>query len=390
MSVIERVEVTGFEYVVPDLALDDGGFNIVCAPGKSHRMVRHAITIHDSDGVVGEYVTGWGGTAAAIAQVLQLAPMLIGRNPLHREAIYAHFRYGLRQTDMMGIGLLDIPLWDLAGKAYGASIATLLGGDKTRVTAYASTLHGDRNGRLDSPEAYVEFAEECRSLGYTAFKVHGFSEGDPDEESRTVSLLGKRFGGEMKLMLDPSCDLRTFAHALQVGRACDEANFMWIEDPYRDNGVSQHGAKRLKSFIKTPLLMTEHVRGLEQKADFIVAGATDYVRADPEFDLGITGTMRIAHLAESFGLDCELHSCGPAQRHCMAAIRNTNFYETTLVGPGMKNALPAIYTCGYSDDLDAIAPDGTFPVPSGPGLGVSYDWERIRANKVMHETFKAA
>ncbi len=382
MSVIESVAVTEFEYFVEDLALDDGGFNIVCAPGQRHRMTRHAIVIRDSEGASGEYVVGWGGTPGAMAQVRQLAPQLIGRDPLHREAIYAHFRYGLRQTDMMGIGLIDICLWDLAGKRFGASVATLLGGDKTAVPAYASTIHGDRNGRLCSPAAYVEFAAECRELGYTGFKVHGFSEGDPDEECETVRLLGARFGGEMKLMLDPSCDLRTFSAALQVGRACDEANFMWLEDPYRDNGVSQHGAKRLKSFIKTPLLMTEHVRGLEQKADFIVAGATDYVRADPEFDLGITGTMRIAHLAESFGLDVELHSPGPAQRHAMAAIRNTNFYESTLVGPGMKNALPPIYTCGYSDDLDAISPDGTFPVPTGPGLGVTYDWERIDRSKV--------
>ena len=38
----------------------------------------------------------------------------------------------------------------------------------------------------------------------------------------------------MTLMLDPACELRTFADALYVGRACDEANFFWLEDPYRD------------------------------------------------------------------------------------------------------------------------------------------------------------
>jgi L-alanine-DL-glutamate epimerase-like enolase superfamily enzyme len=71
----------------------------------------------------------------------------------------------------------------------------------------------------------------------------------------------------------------------------------------RDGGWSQHAHKKLRQFIKTPLLQTEHVRGLEPKADFIVSEATDFVRADPEYDLGITGTMKIAHLAEAFGLD---------------------------------------------------------------------------------------
>ncbi|MFD1198556.1 enolase C-terminal domain-like protein [Brucella gallinifaecis] len=387
MSTIESVKIVGFKYEVENLSLDDGGFNIVIAPGKNHTLMRHAIVIRDSDGVEGQYVTGWGGTPAAIAQVLQLSPMLVGRDPLQREAIYSDFKYGLRQTDMMGIGLLDICLWDLAGKKFGASVSTLLGGYKSEVVAYASTLHGDRNGRLCSPEAYVDFAAECKELGYRGFKVHGFSEGDPKEEAQTVRLLGKAFGDSMNLMLDPSCDLRTFSAAVEVGRACDEANFMWLEDPYRDNGVSQHGAKRLKEFIRTPLLLTEHVRGLEPKADFIVSGATDYVRADPEFDLGITGTIKIAHLAESFGLDVELHSPGPAQRHCISAIRNTNFYESTLVGPGMKNALPQVYTCGYSDNLDAINHDGTFPIPTGPGLGVSYDWEMINKNVITTHEF---
>nr|WP_292774035.1 enolase C-terminal domain-like protein [Mesorhizobium sp.] len=387
MAVIESIEVTAFSYEVPDLGLDSGGFNIVITPGQTRTMKSHAIVIRDSDGVTGEYVMGWGGTAGAVAQMLSVCPFLIGRNPLQREAIYTHLKYGLRQSDMMSIGLIDICLWDLAGKRFGASVSTLLGGWKDSVKAYASTLHGDRNGRLCTPEAYVDFAAECKELGYRAFKVHGFSEGDPDEESKTVRLLGRAYGDSLKLMLDPSCDLMTFSAAVQVGRACDEANFMWLEDPYRDNGVSQHGAKRLKEFIRTPLLLTEHVRGLEPKADFIASGATDYVRADVEFDMGITGTMKIAALAESFGLDVELHSPGPAQRHCIASIRNTNFYETTLVGPGMKNALPQVYTCGYSDNLDAISADGTFPVPQGPGLGVSYDWDFIARNTINNWRF---
>ena len=119
------------------------------------------------------------------------------------------------------------------------------------------------------------------------------------------------------------------------------------------------------------------MRGLEPKADFIVAEATDFVRADPEYDLGITGTMKIAHLAESFGLDVEVHASGPAHRHCMAAIRNSNFYEVALVGPRCANAMPPVYKCGYSDELDAVGADGCFPVPDGPGLGVDYDWDFI-------------
>ena len=66
---------------------------------------------------------------------------------------------------------------------------------------------------------------------------------------------------------------------------------------------------------------------VESHVNFSLAEATDFVRADPDFDGGITGVMKIAHAAEGIGMEVELHIAGPAQRHCMAAIRNSNYYE---------------------------------------------------------------
>ena len=324
----------------------------------------------------------------ALGQTLALAPHLIGRDAHQREQIYDDFKRAHRQYDHMGFGCIDIALWDWAGKHYGAPVSRLLGGFRKRLPAYASSYHGDRNGGLSSPRAYVEFADQCYEMGYRAFKVHGWCDGDVSEEVATVLALGKAHSGRMSLMIDPACELRTFADALAVGRACDEAGFFWYEDPFRDAGWSQFAHRKLRQFIKTPLLQTEHVRGVEPKADFIVAEATDFVRADPEYDLGITGTMKIAHLAESFGLDVEIHASGPAHRHCMAAIRNTNFYEVALVGPQCRNAMPPVYSCGYSDELDAVGSDGCFVVPDGPGLGVTYDCEFIKHNQTRVHVFE--
>jgi len=100
-------------------------------------------------------------------------------------------------------------------------------------------------------------------------------------------------------------------------------------------------ARKLK--IKTPILIGEHTRGLEPHVDLIVADATDYVRADPDYDCGISGVMKIAHAAEGFGLDVEIHAPGPAHRHCMAAIRNTNYYELGLVHPKVRSIRRPVY-----------------------------------------------
>jgi L-alanine-DL-glutamate epimerase-like enolase superfamily enzyme len=386
MSIIKRVEIHEFTFVADDIGVDAGGFDLVQAPGQKRTLSKFAIAIETADGSRGEYVGLWGATPMSLAQVVYLAPHLIGRDALERERIYDEFKRALRQYDHMGYGYIDIALWDLFGKRVGLPISKLLGGWRQRLPAYASTPHGDRNGVLSTPQDYVDFAERCYELGYRAFKMHGWYEGDIAEEVRSVRLLGEQVGDRMALMLDPACQIRNFADTIALGRACDDAGFRWLEDPFRDTGVSAFAHARLRQLIKTPLLMTEHVRGVEPKADFILAGGTDLLRADPEYDLGITGALKIAHLAESLGIDVELHACGPAHRHLMAALRNSSFYEVALVGPIARNPLPPVYASDYSDDLEAVGADGCFPVPTGPGLGVEYDWDFISQNRTrLHE-----
>ena len=176
-------------------------------------------------------------------------------------------------------------------------------------------------------------------MGYPAFKIHGWGNGPIAREVATVLATREACRRpQMDLMIDPACEYNTFGDALKVGRACDEARFFWYEDPFKDGGISAFAHRKLRQLIKTPLLMGEHVRALEPHVDLIVADATDFVRADVDYDGGITGLMKLAHAAEGFGLDCEIHAPGPAQRHCMAALRNTNYYELGLVHPKAAGA----------------------------------------------------
>ncbi|WP_421724799.1 enolase C-terminal domain-like protein [Bauldia sp.] len=394
-SIISRIELRQFTFEAANLgvvgddpaSLDRAGGTpggaVEYAPGQSTTMSRYAIAIETADGCRGEYVTHYVGTQSAFAQTAMLAPMLVGRDAEAREGLYDDMKRELRQYDRMGQGPIDIALWDLAGKKYGASVSRLLGGYRHRLPAYASTYHGDRNGGLDSKEAFADFANYCADIGYRAFKIHGWHEGDAREEAENLLYVRKVVGDGMTLMIDCACELRTFADALYVGRACDDANYFWYEDPFRDAGTSAHAHKLLREKLRTPILQTEHIRGVEPKADFILAGGTDFLRSDPEYDMGITGAMKIAHLAEALGVDCEVHATGPAHRAVVSAMRNTNFYEIALVGPDCPNAIPPVYTCGYSDQLDCIDRDGSVGVPDGPGLGVTYDWDYIRSNTIQ-------
>jgi L-alanine-DL-glutamate epimerase-like enolase superfamily enzyme len=387
MSNIDRVEIHEYAYEVDNLGWDHG-YNRVYTPGARAKITSFVLVIRCRDGAVGEYPAMFGGKKSHLGQVQMLAPSLIGQDADYREALYDRCKRLLRQVSFLGVAAVDIALWDLAGKKLGASVSYMLGKMRDRLPTYVSTLHGDRNGGLSSKEAFADYAEQCHGLGFKAFKIHGWADGDPREEAENLLHLAHKVGNRMTLMIDPACELKTFADALYVGRACDDAGYFWYEDPFRDGGVSQHAHRKLRQMIKTPLLITEHVRGVEPKADWIVAEATDFVRADPEYDLGITGTMKIAHLAESFGLDVEIHAVGPAHRHCMASIRNTNWYELALTAPGVRNPVPPVLTGDYSDQLEAVGKDGCYPVPTGPGLGVTIDWDMVNRNRTALHVYE--
>ena len=175
-----------------------------------------------------------------------------------------------------------------------------------------------------------------------------------DEEALLRAVAG-RVGGRMDLMYDSSCYLRTLADAIRIGKVCDEYGFYWYEDPYADGGISAHGQQKLKQHVKTPLLIGEHVRNPETMTDLLVAGASDFARADPDYDGGITGSYKAAQAAQALGMDMEVHSCGPAMRQLMAALNNSNYYEVNLVHPATGNPwhLP-VYDDDYSDELEAV------------------------------------
>ena len=314
-----------------------------------------------------------------------------GSRALAREPLYDAMRLSLAQHDGLGVGLVDIALWDLAGKFYDARIYELLGGERRPLPAYASSYPGDRQGGgLHSPEAFAEFALQCRELGYRGFKIHSWTEDvNIDEEVATVRAVREAVGPDMDLMIDPAGVYGTFGDTIRVGRALDEASYFWFEDPYRDLGGATSAHVKLRGLIRTPLLRSDFVRGVEAQVEIMRSGSTDFGRADAYHDGGITGALKIARAAEGLGLDVELHSCNPAHRHLMTALPNTNYYEMNLAHPTGDSSAFNHYLGDYRDTLDAIDENGCVFAPDGPGLGVEIDWDYIREHQTAGQVFEA-
>ena len=376
---ITRIEVTTFEHEVENVGKDYNTFNMVYEKDATLQSGGGILSIYTDQGVVGEYP---GARGNALADVETVASYLIGKDAMQREVHYNAMKRGLRHGAALGLGLVDICLWDIAGKVYEEPLFQLLGGERKPLPAYASTLHGDENGGLTTPQDFADFAVTCKEMGYPAFKIHGWGLAGENIQREVDNVLAVRdaVGPDIDLMIDPANEVRNFGDALKLGKACDEADFFWWEDVFMDGGVSTFAHRKLRQLIKTPLLQTEHIRLPEQHMNFVLAEGTDYVRVGAHEDGGITGAMKIFHACESVGLDVETHGPDPVHRHIMSAVRNTNYYELGLVHPNVRTTKPPIWV-NYSDDLDTVDENGCVFAPTGHGIGVPLDWDWINAHK---------
>jgi L-alanine-DL-glutamate epimerase-like enolase superfamily enzyme len=337
---IARIEIESFTWDVKGLT---HGRAFHYDPDSTLTRGASGIRIYADNGVVGEYA-GWGVSPDAVAGA---AERYLGKNPLDRERAYQSMK------GSPAVAVYDIALWDLAGKMTGLPIHALIGTYRIKVPAYASTIDGAVRGPLSTPESYADFAEQCLDMGYRGFKIHPMAWPDVRTHIDAVLAIGRRVGGKMDMMLDSYCLYETFADALKVGWACDEAGFFWYEDPYSDGGVTPFSHARLRELIKTPLLQGEKVKTIEQRMDLILQKATDFV------------------------LDIEPHTAGPEELHFMAAVKNANYYEVVWVHPNVEDFNPPIYKNMNVTRLDCIDGEGMVGVPDGPGLGVEYDWDYI-------------
>ena len=146
---ITKVDAVTYEHTLHEVGKDYNTFNMVYEPGGKLVQQGSILRIHTDQGIVGEYAGNVGGPA--LAEVKAVAGYLIGRDALARESAYNDLKRASRHWAMLGVGIIDICLWDIAGKFYDEPLYRLFGGEKRPLKAYASTLHGDENGgRLGS------------------------------------------------------------------------------------------------------------------------------------------------------------------------------------------------------------------------------------------------
>ena len=331
------------------------------------------IVVKTDSGLEG-YGFGWGTkggmrTAHTIAEVFR--PELIGNDPLDRERLWhsAHRadRYG-GLASFNSYGPLDVALWDIASKSASLPLYKLIGAYRDRIPAYASSPF------MQSPEDYASLAIEAKLKGFTAFKLH--PPGEPDLDIACCEAVRAAVGPEFVLMSDPVGGNYDHEDAVRVGRALEKLEYLWLEEPLYDHDI--HGLEQLSRTLDIAICAGEWNSDFFSKINYLRSGAADIIRADVSWTGGITGSLKSAHIAEGFGVNCEMHMTvlslmDVANLHVALAIKNCRYLELPF---------PDGATFGIKKPLE-IDNEGYVQAPSAPGLGVEIDWNVINRNTVV-------
>jgi L-alanine-DL-glutamate epimerase-like enolase superfamily enzyme len=335
------------------------------------------VTVSTDQGIEGHSMgRAVGGAPGAILaqEVASVAKRLVlGESPFDREKIWQKM-WALTtrvRLSIFALSCIDVALWDIAGKALNTPVYELIGAYRDKVPAYASS------GVHAAVEEYVNEVLLCREKGYRAYKLHPF--GVPEKDIEACRAVRRAAGKDMALMLDPTGDY-DHRQALWVGRRLEELEFFWYEEPIGDFDIG--GYAELCRALDIPVLAAEVLPGsLYSLAEFIARKATDIARGDVYWKGGITGVLKMARLAEAFGMKLELHhGASPimdwANLHAMAAFKNGDYLEILIPKEPLDYGLK---------EYVEIDREGFVHLPRRPGLGVEIDWEFINA----HTVFKA-
>ncbi len=368
------------------------------------RLGRHPhslwLRIHTDDSLIGLGETSYAPRAVSALIHDQLAPLLLGRNPLdierHWHTMFAHVNaYGYGGAETRAISAVDIALWDIAGQYCGQPIYNLLGGrSRDRIPVYNTCLgHGPhQDDRTWMTGQAGQLAADLLSQGIKTMKIWPFdlppgaanaetgAPGpvrhylDKDTLKRGVACVQEiraAVGDSMAIAIEGNARWNLPA-AIQIARALEPYNIMWLEEMIPPDNVESYA--RLKAESRIPLCVSERLFTRFGFRRVVEANAADIIMPDISWTGGISETRKICAQADTYYLPVTGHDAtGPvalwAAAHLMLHIPNAMILETVR----------AYYNGWYNDIVTAPIPisEGTLSLPHKPGLGVALREEAL-------------
>jgi len=286
-----------------------------------------------------------------------------------RPGMIAPLPRSARAHIMAAIGGIDIALWDIAGKAAGQPVYRLLGGEKRPVFVYAT---GGYYRASASANACADEVANFVAKGFRGVKIKccGLS---MDEEVERIRATRSAIGKDTLLMLDMNAPY-ALDDCIRFAKRVEPISIGWLEEPLHWY-LQPDDFVRLARATTIPLAHGERELTRFTVRDFIAQGAIRYVQFDSTRTAGFTESLRIAHLAEQFGVRIAPHQVPELHAHLCAAFPDAAFGVETH-GDAARNP---VWEGMYLER--ASIRDSHVHLNDKPGFGVEVDWKFVARHR---------
>lgn len=346
--------------------------------------MRTIVEVETDTGLVGLGEMGGGGdTAASVFRGLE--PALVGLDPSRLEELrfrVANPTASLYNNRTQVLAALEFACLDILGQAWGAPVSEVLGGrirDRVAFASYLFFRYADPETGAGEVRTVAQLQEHAQALKQRhGFRTHKLKGGvfPPEYELKAYRALAKNLGGDT-FRFDPNAVWST-TEAIRFGQAIEDLPNDYLEDPV----FGLNGMRQTREKIRVPLATNTVVVNFEQLAANIRDPAVDVVLLDTTFWGGIRPCLKAAAICETFQLGVAVHSSGEL------GIQLATMLHLGALVPGLSFAADAHYH-HLKDDVIEGGPfhyeDGTIAVPTGPGLGVSLDREKLREYNALYQ-----
>ncbi len=348
------------------------------------RFVRTIVELATDEGLVGLGEMGGGGESATAA-LLALKPYLLGRDPARLEEmrfLLANPTASLYNNRTQIVAALEFACLDLLGQRWGVPVSEILGGRVRERVPFASYLFfrypHPRTGEGEV-RTVAQLVAEARALkerhGFTTHKLKG-GVFPPEYELGCYRALADALPDD-SLRFDPN-GVWSVEQGIWFGRRIEDLRNDYLEDPV----FGLNGMRRVRQKLRLPLATNTVVVNFEQLAANVLSTAVDVILLDTTFWGGIRPCLKAAAVCETFQLGTAVHSSGEL------GIQLATMLHLGACVPNLTFAADAHYHQLLDDVIEGGAipyQGGSIAVPTGPGLGVRLDREKLAR---YHEEFQ--
>jgi L-alanine-DL-glutamate epimerase-like enolase superfamily enzyme len=339
------------------------------------------VILHTDEGI-----TGFGECfrrapyVSKVAIETVFAPLIIGKSPFDSEEIWdSMFKAGAvagpQGALLTAAAGVDLAVWDLKGKALNTPIYNLIGGKRRdKMKVYASSLVRDM-----APKDEAKRVAHFRDQGYSAYKMHSAIPGKIDDPGdltvETVKAIRDEVGYETDVLVDVN-SAYSVHHAIEIGRQLQDLGVFHFEEPVHIRNYA--GLAEVADALDMPVASGENSFTRWEHLTLIREGRPDIVQPDVVKVGGITEFMRIEAVLSAHGATMTTHNTQPygstaAHAHLLAPSNNFPYAQEYNIEPVGIRDNDSILDTPYEVE------DGYIRIPDGPGLGLDYNLEKMRA-----------